>query len=63
VTGKLELLPRALHLEGRDESREVPYDGVAAVRVGRSASDRINGGPAVVVERRSGDPITIATVA
>ena len=63
VTGKLELLPRVLHLEGRDESREVPYDGVAAIRVGRSPSDRINGGPAVVVERRSGDPITIATVA
>jgi hypothetical protein len=36
---------------------------VTAIRVGRSASDRINGGPSVVVERRRGDPITIATVA
>jgi hypothetical protein len=63
VTGKLELLPRALRLEGLGDSREVPYERVAAVRVGRSAADRINGGPVVVVERRVGDPISIATVA
>lgn len=63
VTGKLELLPRALRLEGLDDSRELPYERVAAVRVGRGASDRINGGSVVVVERRVGDPISIATVA
>ncbi len=63
VPGKLELLPRVLRLQGRGSTREVPYQAVAAIRVGRSASDRINGGPSVVVERNLGDPITIATVA
>jgi hypothetical protein len=63
VSGKLELLPRALRLDGLEGTREVPYEAVAAIRVGRSASDRINGGPSVVVERNLGDPITIATVA
>ena len=63
ITGKLELLPRAMRLEGLDGSREVPYEELEAVRVGRSASDRINGGPTVVVERRRNDPITLATVA
>jgi hypothetical protein len=63
VTGKLELLPRAMHLEGLNAEQAIPYERVAAIRVGRSVSDRINGGPSVVVERRMGDPITIATVA
>jgi hypothetical protein len=63
VPGKLELLPRVLRLDGLDSTREVPYEAVTAIRVGRSASDRINGGPSVVVERNVGDPITIAAVA
>jgi hypothetical protein len=63
VPGKLELLPRVLRLDGLEGTREVPYEAVAAIRVGRSASERINGGPSVVVERTLGDPITIATVA
>jgi hypothetical protein len=53
VPGKLELLPRGLRFEGVESTREVPYEAVAT----------INGGPAVVVERNLGDPITIATVA
>jgi hypothetical protein len=63
VPGKLELLPRGLRLEGLECIREVPYEAVAAIRVGRSAPERVNGGPSVVVERNLGDPITIATVA
>jgi hypothetical protein len=63
VPGKLELLPRMLRLDGLEGSREVPYEAVAAIRVGRSVSDRINGGQSVVVERNLGEPITIATVA
>jgi hypothetical protein len=63
ATGKLELLPRALRLEGRDGSQDVPYEDVAAIRVGRSRADRINGGPAVVVERRGGERVIISTVA
>jgi hypothetical protein len=63
VAGKLELLPRTLRLDGRSSTREVPFETVAAIRVGRSPAERINGGPSVVVERNLGDPITIATVA
>jgi hypothetical protein len=63
ATGKLELLPRALRLEGRDGSQEVAYEDVAAIRIGRSRADRINGGPAVVVERRKGERVIISTVA
>jgi hypothetical protein len=63
VPGKLELLPHGLRLEGLESICEVPYEALAAIRVGRSASERINGGPSVIVERNLGDPITIATVA
>jgi hypothetical protein len=63
ATGKLELLPRALRLEGRDGSQEVAYEDVAAIRIGRARADRINGGPAVVVERRGGERVIISTVA
>jgi hypothetical protein len=63
ATGKLELLPRVLRLEGRDGSREIAYEEVAAIRIGRSPGDRINGGPAVVVERRKGEGVIISTVA
>lgn len=63
ITGKLELLPRAMHLNGLSSSSQVPYDGVSAVRLGRVAGDRINGHRSVVVERRAGHPITITTVA
>ena len=63
VPGKLELRPSGLHFEGREASQDIPYDHVASVRVGRSAADRIGGRPSVVLEQRSGDPVTIATVA
>lgn len=67
ATGKLELLTDELRLEGlanaRTISREIPYDELAAVRVGRSPADRIDGRPTVVLEPRKGAPIMIATVA
>jgi hypothetical protein len=63
ATGKLELLPRTLRLDGRDGSQEIAYEDVAAIRIGRSRADRINGGPAVVVERRGGERVIISTVA
>jgi hypothetical protein len=65
ATGKLELLPRALRLEGHASShptvREIAYEGLVGVRVGRDA-ERIDGRPTIVVERRTGLPIMIATV-
>lgn len=61
--GSSKLLPRVLRLEGRDGSREIAYEEVAAIRIGRSPGERINGGPAVVVERRKGERVIISTVA
>jgi hypothetical protein len=63
ATGKLELLPRVLRLEGRDGLQEIPYEDVASIGIGRSRVDRINGGPAVVIERRKGERVIISTVA
>ena len=65
ATGTLELLPRALRLEGladsRPTAREIAYEGLVGVRIG-GAADRIDGRSTVILERRTGLPITIATV-
>lgn len=63
ASGKLELLSRGLRLEGLDGAHEIPYQGVSGVRVGRTAAERINGCPSVVVERVGQYPVTIAAVA
>jgi len=63
ATGKLELLPRGLRLEGLEASQDIPYQGVSGVRVGRTAAERINGRPSVVLERIGHLPVTIGTVA
>lgn len=63
AAGKLELLPRGVRLDGLDGSHEIAYEGLAAVRVGRTAGERIDGRPSVVLVRAHGDPVTIATVA
>ena len=65
ASGKLELRTRGLRLEGlaasRPTAREVAYEGLVGVRVG-SVADQIEGRPTVILERRTGFPITIATV-
>jgi len=65
--GKLELLPLALRLEGLAGStvvtRDVPYEELEVVRVGRTGVDRLNGRPTLVLERREGEPIVLAAVA
>lgn len=63
LPGKLELLPRVVRFEGRDETHEIPYDEIASVRVGRSNGDRLQGRPSVVLERRDGERVAIAAVA
>jgi hypothetical protein len=63
ATGKLELLPLGIRLDGLDGARGIPYELLANVRVGRQAGERIDGRPSVVLERRSGAPVTISTVA
>lgn len=63
AAGKLELLPFGIRLEGVEREQEIPYELVSSVRVGRLADERIDGQPSVVLERRTGAPVTIATVA
>jgi hypothetical protein len=63
AAGKLELRPSGLRLDGLDGSRDIPYGLLAGVRVGRLAGERIDGRPSVVLERHTGGPIMIATVA
>lgn len=63
ATGKLELLPRGIRLDGLEGAQEIPYEFLAGVRVGRLAGERIDGRPSVVLERRTGAPVTISTVA
>jgi hypothetical protein len=64
--GKLELLAGSLRLDGiaasRSTVREVPYDQLAGVRVGRAKGDRIAGRPTVVLQQRSGGTIFVASV-
>jgi hypothetical protein len=66
ASGKLELRVDALHLDGmaggRPVSRDVAYDSLVTVRVGRSATERISGRRSLLLERRSGSQIAIASV-
>jgi hypothetical protein len=66
ASGKLELRVDGLRLDGmaggRPVSRDLAYDSIVTVRVGRSAADRISGRPSLVLERRSGLPIAIASL-
>jgi len=65
--GKLELLPRTMRLEGMTGSepttREIAYDYLTEIRIGRSADERIDGHPCLVLEPRTGDTLSIASVA
>jgi hypothetical protein len=65
--GKLELLPRALQLEGiagsEPTTREIPYDQLTEIRIGRAPQDRIDGRQSLVLAKRAGDTIWIASVA
>ena len=65
--GKLELLPNALRLDGVAGSahtvREIPYEELSAVRVGRAGSERLDGRPTVLVDLVSGRRVVVASVA
>jgi hypothetical protein len=64
-TGKLELLRRALRLDGVSGNErvvlDVPYDELAGLRVGHSKEERIAGSTALVLERRCQPAIRIAS--
>jgi hypothetical protein len=65
--GKLELLPLAVRLDGLSGSEpvalEIPYDELEDVRTGRTAADRLNGQPTLVLEQRGHETVVIAAVA
>jgi hypothetical protein len=65
--GRLELLSRSLRLDGMAGSlsadREVRYEDLDRVHVGRAPEERVQGRPSLVLERRSGGTIAIASVA
>jgi hypothetical protein len=65
--GKLELLPRAVRLDGMTGSepttREIPYDYLSEIRIGRAPEERIDGRPSLVLAPRTGESLSIASVA
>jgi hypothetical protein len=67
ASGKLELLPRAVRLDGMvgavPTTREIAYDLLSEIRIGRSSGDRFDGRPTLVLAPRTGDPFSIASVA
>lgn len=66
VAGKLELRSRTVFLEGSNghaaDSTQIRYDDLAAVRVARGSDECIAGRPTLVVERRGGETLRIASV-
>jgi hypothetical protein len=65
--GKLELCVGGLQLEGMTGSQpaacEIAYDHLSEIRIGRSASERIDGRPSLVLAPLVGDTVSIASVA
>jgi hypothetical protein len=65
-SGRLELQSRALAFEGSNggaaAAETIPYEDVTGVRIARTPGDRLSGRQTLVLERRSGDPIRIASI-
>jgi len=65
-SGRLELVPRGLAFEGAGAagvaSETVDIGDLQEVRVARSLADRISGRQTLVLERRTGEPIRIASI-
>ena len=65
--GKLELLPGAVRLDGmaggEPATREIPYDYLSEIRIGRRPEERIDGRACLVLAPRTGEQLAIASVA
>jgi hypothetical protein len=65
--GRLEFLPRVVRLDGMAGSesawREIAYENLSEIRIGRSTDDRIDGHPTLILAPRAGDSLSIASVA
>jgi hypothetical protein len=64
-TGKLELLRRAVRLDGVGGDGpvvlDIPYDELAGLRIARRPEERVAGGAALVLERRAAPPVRVAS--
>jgi hypothetical protein len=64
--GKLELLAGTIKLTGiagsEDIAREIRYEDLATVHVGRSSVDRLNGLASLVLQPILGDRLTLSPV-
>src|SRR5947209_20400519 len=60
--GKLELLPRAVRLDGmagtEPAAREIPYENLSEIRIGRAPAERIYGRASPVLPPRTGSVIS-----
>lgn len=67
LSGRLELRPQSVVLDGAEESRPVvrtiPFSSLTAIRVGRTPEDRLADQPSLVLERRDGPTVRITSVA
>jgi hypothetical protein len=65
-SGRLELLPGGLALEGSGAngaaSETIDFGDLLDVRIGRTGSDRLSGRQTLVLERRGGAPVRIASI-
>lgn len=66
VEGRLELRPLGFRFAPSDDAasgEEIRYEDLVAIRIGLQPADELEGRPAVVVERRAGPSVRIASVA
>jgi hypothetical protein len=65
--GKLELLPRAVRLDGvAGEVRvtlDIAYEDLDGVHTGRTPAERLNGRPTLVLEPHGREPVVVSAVA
>jgi hypothetical protein len=65
--GKLELLVSSVRLDGivgnAPVTRELRYDELETVHVGRGRGERLNGQPTLVLTPHDGEPIRLASIA
>jgi hypothetical protein len=61
--GKLEIRDDGLRLDGAGDVQELPFSELSTIRVGRAPDERLDGRRAIVVERRDGKSVRIATIA
>lgn len=67
LAGRLELRPSYVLLEGTGPSGDpwlerISYEELEDVRIGRSPSERLGGRPVLVIERRGGGALRVASV-